>query len=79
MLRIYTSHDDRDHRPGDPDWEDAKWRWRTSLMTAVTVADHLGATHYLVSNLMTTATREQLVPTTRSAGSSSRSNTAPTT
>jgi hypothetical protein len=41
-------------------WDFAKWCWRTSLMVAVTVADHLGATHYLVSNLMTTATREQL-------------------
>jgi Lipoxygenase len=60
LLRIYTSHDDRDHSPGDPAWDDAKWRWRTSLLTSVTIADHLGATHYLVSNLMTTATREQL-------------------
>ena len=60
VVRIYTSHDDRDHAPGDAQWADAKWRWRCALLTAVTVADHLGATHYLASNLMTTATREQL-------------------
>jgi Lipoxygenase len=37
-----------------------EWRWRCALFAAVTVADHLGATHFLASNLMVTVTREQL-------------------
>lgn len=45
LQRIYTSHDDRTHRPGDSGWEHAKWRWRCTLFTAVTVADHLGWGH----------------------------------
>jgi len=59
-LRIYTSHDDRTHRPGEASWEDAKWRWRCALFAAVTIADHLGATHFLASNVLVTVTREQL-------------------
>jgi hypothetical protein len=60
LLRIYTSHDDRTHSPGDASWEEAKWRWRCALFTAVTVTDHLGGTHFLTSNLLVTVTREQL-------------------
>jgi len=59
-LRIYTSHDDRTHHPGEPSWEEAKWRWRCALFAAVTIADHLGATHFLASNVLVTATRENL-------------------
>lgn len=60
LLRVCTSHDDTTHRPTDASWEDAKWRWRSALFAAVTVADHLGATHFLASNLMVTVTQEQL-------------------
>jgi hypothetical protein len=60
LQRVYTAHDDATHRPGDASWEDAKWRWRSALFAAVTVADHLGATHYLASNLLVTVTRERL-------------------
>jgi hypothetical protein len=60
LARVYTAHDDRTHRPGDADWEDAKWRWRSALFAGVTVADHLGTTHYLASNLLVTVTREHL-------------------
>src|SRR5208282_225385 len=60
LLRMYTSHDDHTHYPGDPSWEEAKWRWRCALFTAVTVTDHLGGTHFLTSNLLVTVTREQL-------------------
>jgi len=59
-LRIYTTHDDAAHRPGDAAWEDAKWRWRCALFAGVTIADHLGATHFLTSNLLVTVSREQL-------------------
>lgn len=60
LLRVYTSHDDTTHMPTDASWEDAKWRWRSALFAAVTVADHLGATHFLASNLLVTVTQEQL-------------------
>ena len=60
LLRIYTPHDDRSQEAGSATWDDAKWRWRTSLFTAVTVADHLGTTHFLVSNLVATAYNVQL-------------------
>jgi hypothetical protein len=60
LRRVYTSHDDRTHYSGDPSWEEAKWRWRCTLFAAVTIADHLGATHFLTSNLLVTVTREQL-------------------
>ena len=62
LLRVYTSHDDRNHHPGDASWNDAKWRWRCALFAGVTIADHLGATHFLASNLLVTVTREQLPP-----------------
>jgi len=60
LLRVYTSHDDRNRHPGDASWDDAKWRWRCALFAGVTIADHLGATHFLGSNLLVTVTREQL-------------------
>jgi hypothetical protein len=60
LLRIYTSHDDRTHHPGDSSWEEAKWRWRCTLFAAVTVTDHLASTHFLASNILVTVTREQL-------------------
>ena len=62
LERIYTSHDDRTQYPGDPSWEHAKWAWRTSLFTAVTLVDHLGATHYSFSNLLVRISRETLPP-----------------
>jgi hypothetical protein len=60
LLRVYISHDDSTHYPGNASWEEAKWRWRCALFTAVTVTDHLGGTHFLTSNLLVTVTREQL-------------------
>jgi len=61
-VRIYTAHNDKTHYPDDTTWEEAKWCWRCSLFTGVTVADHLGSVHYLASNLLVTTTREQLPP-----------------
>ena len=60
LMRVYTSHDDRTHHPGDDSWNDAKWRWRCALFAGVTIADHLGGVHFLASNLLVTVTREQL-------------------
>ncbi|MEO0498701.1 MAG: lipoxygenase family protein, partial [Pseudomonadota bacterium] len=61
-VRIYTAYDDKTHHPSDPTWEAAKWCWRCSLFVGVTVTDHFGSVHYLASNLLVTATREQLPP-----------------
>src|SRR5262249_46743519 len=38
------------------------WRWKCSLFVGTTVADHLGVVHLTISNLMVTATRENLPP-----------------
>jgi len=62
LVRIYTAYNDTTHYPSDPTWEAAKWCWRCSLFAGVTVTDHLGYVHYLTSNLLVTATREQLPP-----------------
>lgn len=47
-------------RPGDADWELAKFRFRSSVSVLVTAVDHLFGIHLLTSNLMVTAVREQL-------------------
>ena len=60
LVRIYTAYNDKTHYPGDQTWKTAKWCWRCSLFVGVTVTDHLGSVHYLASNLLVTATREQL-------------------
>jgi len=62
LQRIYTAHDDRTHRPGEEGWEQAKWVWRSSLFTGVTIVDHLGSTHYLTANLLVSVARETLPP-----------------
>jgi hypothetical protein len=38
------------YRPGEPGWEYAKFRWRSSLFTLVTLVDHLYGVHLQVSN-----------------------------
>ncbi|MEM7325876.1 MAG: lipoxygenase family protein [Actinomycetota bacterium] len=62
VLRIHVAHDNRTYTPGDDGWEQAKWVWKSSLIAAVTVVDHLGSTHYVASNLVTTVARETLPP-----------------
>eukprot|EP00962_Isochrysis_galbana_P045751 scaffold18135_cov116-Isochrysis_galbana.AAC.2 len=37
-------------RPGDAGWEYAKFRWRSSLFTLVTLVDHLFGIHFQISN-----------------------------
>ncbi len=59
---IYDPRPDKIVKPGDDYWESAKWRFRTTLFAAVTLNDHLGTTHYLYSNTLSTATLE-LLPT----------------
>jgi len=47
-------------RPGDAEWANAKFVARSSLLTLVTVVDHLYGVHLQESNLLTIATREHL-------------------
>ena len=60
IVRIHWSHAGRDVRPGDADWEHAKWAWRCSLMVGTTVADHLVGVHWLIANYVTMASRQHL-------------------
>jgi hypothetical protein len=46
--------------PGEDGWEEAKFAFRVSVATAVTVADHAVKCHFLASNAMVVATRTQL-------------------
>lgn len=49
-------------RPGDPEWERTKFRFRSSLSVLVTLVDHLYGVHLQASNIFVTALREQLSP-----------------
>ncbi|MEM7342124.1 MAG: hypothetical protein AAF467_26015, partial [Actinomycetota bacterium] len=60
VLRIYVCHDDRTYTPGEDGWDQAKWVWKSSVLTAVGIVDHLGSTHFLTSNVVTTVARETL-------------------
>jgi hypothetical protein len=60
IVRIRWSHGGKDVRPGDRDWEHAKFAWRSSVFVGITVADHLWGLHLRAGNDVTTATRERL-------------------
>ena len=47
-------------KPGEAGWERAKFRFRSSLFTLVTLVDHLYDIHLQKSNLFVTAMREQM-------------------
>mmetsp|Transcript_99213 Transcript_99213/g.286248 ORF Transcript_99213/g.286248 Transcript_99213/m.286248 type:complete len:674 (+) Transcript_99213:82-2103(+) len=47
-------------RPGEPGWDEAKFRFRSSVLTLVTLVDHLYLTHLQSANVVVTAIREQL-------------------
>mmetsp|Transcript_85947 Transcript_85947/g.152267 ORF Transcript_85947/g.152267 Transcript_85947/m.152267 type:complete len:657 (-) Transcript_85947:175-2145(-) len=47
-------------KPGDSEWNRAKFRFRSSLSVLVTLVDHLYGVHLQTANLFTTAIREQL-------------------
>jgi len=60
IVRIHWSHENRDVRPGDAEWEHAKWAWRCTLMVGTTAADHLVGVHWLVANYVTMASRQHM-------------------
>ncbi|CAE7702595.1 cel6A, partial [Symbiodinium pilosum] len=47
-------------RPGDADWERAKFRFRSTVFSLVTLVDHLYDMHLQQANLFVTAMREQM-------------------
>lgn len=47
-------------KPGEPGWALAKFRFRSSVATLVTIVDHLFGLHLQAANLFVTALREQL-------------------
>jgi hypothetical protein len=47
-------------KPGDQNWESAKWVWKCSMLTGVTLKNHLVEIHMLYANLLTTIVREYL-------------------
>ena len=47
-------------RPGDKGWEHAKFAFRSSLFSLVTLVDHLYGVHMQAGNVTATAAREQL-------------------
>lgn len=51
---------DRFIRPGDNDWEYAKWVWKCSMLTGITLKNHLVEIHLLYANVLTTISREYL-------------------
>lgn len=52
----------QEYLPGCPQWEYVKMCFRGSLITCVTAVDHLLGIHAIVSNFLTTTSREQLSP-----------------
>jgi len=49
-------------RPGDEEWEHAKWVWRCSMITHMTAVHHLVWTHWIVANALASSCREALRP-----------------
>jgi len=47
---------------GDKDWQYWKFAWRCSLITVITLTDHLHMTHFRAANVMATAVRKTLSP-----------------
>mmetsp|Transcript_94422 Transcript_94422/g.224919 ORF Transcript_94422/g.224919 Transcript_94422/m.224919 type:complete len:1533 (+) Transcript_94422:40-4638(+) len=47
---------------GDKDWQYWKFAWRCSLITVITLTDHLHMTHFRSGNVLATATRKTLSP-----------------
>ena len=57
IVRIHWSHSHVDVRPGDADWEHAKWAWRCTLLVGTTIVDHLVGVHWMIGNFVTSAAR----------------------
>merc|ERR1719221_666520 len=49
ITAINWCHGGRIVKPGDDDWEHAKYAWRCTMGVKVTAVDHLVCTHWIVS------------------------------
>lgn len=62
LTAIDWRHGDKVVKPGEPGWEHAKFAWRCSLITHMTVVHHLVWTHWIVANALASSSRETLGP-----------------
>jgi len=60
LTAIDWKHGDKVVRPGDHDWEHAKWAWRCSILTLLTAVNHLVQAHWIVANSLNVHSRENL-------------------
>lgn len=60
LLGIYWCSGNRLVQPGHSDWEHVKYVYRSSLMAGVTIWDHLVNVHWIISNNVVYAIRENL-------------------
>eukprot|EP01084_Bolivina_argentea_P227884 384963_1 len=56
IIGIYCNNINKYCNNIDKEWEYAKWVWKTTFFTHVTIIDHLYETHLLKSNLLVNAT-----------------------
>ena len=62
-VSIWWSHGEKEVRPGDAAWTHAKFAFRSSLLTGVTLKDHLAATHLTIAATLVSASRDHLPAT----------------
>ncbi|EOD34039.1 hypothetical protein EMIHUDRAFT_228891 [Emiliania huxleyi CCMP1516] len=62
-VSIWWSHGEKEVRPDDAAWTHAKFAFRSSLLTGVTLKDHLAATHLTIAATLVSASRDHLPAT----------------
>lgn len=59
---LIVTPDGREVTRGDKDWQYWKFVWRSSLITVITLVDHLHLAHFRAANVLATASRKTLSP-----------------
>merc|ERR1712166_210478 len=62
LIQMYWAEENRNLTRGDPEWDHVKWAYKVSVLTGVTVRDHLVGVHFMASNMLTMASDENLMP-----------------
>jgi len=57
---IWWAHGQTLVKPGDAQWAHASWVFRSSVLTAITLVDHLAATHLVIAGGLVAASRDNL-------------------
>jgi hypothetical protein len=57
-IAIYWCHGQKFVYPNEEDWSHVKYVFRSSLITAITLKDHLVEVHWIISNTLVFATIE---------------------